>query len=450
VGLYTSLIKKEICPIIHLHLLKDKLEFMLEKVKIKEKKIDDYRKIILPSLLKEIKSLSKELKGLKVNLVNSTSKGGGVAEILNSLIPLLRDVKIDASWYVISGDKQFFNLTKEIHNALQGKDFLLTLDLRKKYRANMERISKEMKGMSPDVWVMHDPQTVGIIDYFPNLHPCISHIHIDTSFPNKDVWNFIMPFLLKYDKIIFSEKEFRQTDIPIEKTSIIPPAIDPLTEKNKVLSKKESKNILKDFGIDIKRPLISQISRFDPWKNPSGVVDAYKIAKKKIPGLQLALVGLLLASDDPEAAKVYHKVEKETKGDPDIFLFFNPDKLSNLTVDRFVNAFQTASDIILQNSTKEGFGLTVSEAMWKEKAVIGGNVGGIKIQIKDGENGFLVSSSKEAAEKIIFLFENPKIRKNMGKKAKKTVLEKFLMPRLLRDYMLLLKDIAYENKRKNR
>lgn len=415
---------------------------MLKEVKVGKKRISDYKGIVSSDILEEIGFLSKELKGIKVNMINSTPKGGGVAEILNSLIPLLRSVGINASWYTIPEDEKFFNLTKEIHNALQGKKYLLTKELKKRYKNHMQKTAEMAKDMSADVFVIHDPQPAGIIDYLPNICPCISHVHIDTSNPNKSVWDFIKPFILKYDRIIFSEKSFRQPDIPLDKVAIIPPAIDPLTEKNNPLSMVKAKRILRDFGIDTKRPLISQISRFDPWKNPSGVVRAYRMAKKEIPGLQLSLVGLLLASDDPEAAKVYHEVEKKTKGDPDIFLFFNPDRLGNLTVDRFVNAFQTGSDIILQNSTKEGFGLTVSEAMWKGKAVIGGNVGGIKIQIQDKENGFLVSSSNQAAKRIIELFNNPKLKVDIEKKAKKTVLEKFLMPRFLRDYMLLLKDVV--------
>lgn len=202
-----------------------------------------------------------------------------------------------------------------------------------------------------------------------------------------------------------------------------------------------SREILKSFGIDITKPLISQVSRFDPWKDPEGVIIAYREAKKKIPDLQLALVGLFLASDDPEAMKVFERVKKEAEGDKDIFLFSNPGQLGSLKVDRFVNAFQTASDVILQKSIKEGFGLSVSEAMWKRKPVIGGKAGGIKLQIKDGKNGFLVANSQEAAQRIVELIENPNLRKRFGKAARKTVKEKFLIPRLLRDYLKLFQKL---------
>ena len=203
----------------------------------------------------------------------------------------------------------------------------------------------------------------------------------------------------------------------------------------------EAKEILETFGINTNKLLITQVSRFDPWKDPLGVVRAYHLAKKKIPELQIAFVGLFLASDDPEGIQVFKQVKKQARGDPDIFLFSDPAQLGNLSVDKFVNAFQTASDVILQKSVREGFGLTVAEAMWKGKAVIGGNVGGIKLQIKDGKNGFLVSSPEEAAQRVVELLRNPKLREKLGKEARATVRKKFLIPRLLRDYLKLFKEM---------
>lgn len=223
---------------------------------------------------------------------------------------------------------------------------------------------------------------------------------------------------------------------------IFPPAIDPLTIKNILFLLSSSRRILRSFGIDTTRPLISQTSWFDPWKDPVGVIKSYRIAKKKIPGLQLALIGLLLSYDDPEAIKVFKEVKREVKKDKDIFLFLNPEQLGSIKVDRFVNAFQTASNLILQKSIKEGFGLVVAEAIWKQKTVIGGNVGRIKLQIKDGENGFLVSSLEEAARRIIELIENPELKMRLELEARKTVKEKFLMPRLLRDYLRLFKKLV--------
>ncbi|HDZ54196.1 MAG TPA: glycosyltransferase [Candidatus Nealsonbacteria bacterium] len=400
-----------------------------------------YKRVISDELFREVKSLAKGLKRLKVVMINSTPQGGGVAEILANLIPLMKGMGINANWYVIPPGKKFFGLTKEIHNALQGKEYSLSFQSRRLYHYHMERAAKLMLDMEADIWVIHDPQPLGIIHYLPDFHPSISHIHIDTSRPNREAWSFIEPFLLMYDRIIFSVKDFASKDLPRKKIEIFPPAINPFTNKNKPLSLKMAKSILRSFRINPKKPLVSQISRFDPWKDPLGVITAYKLAKKKIPNLQLALVGLFLALDDPEALKVFKETQRVAKGDPDIFLFSNPQELASLKVDTFVNAFQTGSDVVLQKSIREGFGLTVTEAMWKRKPVIGGRVGGIKIQIKNGQNGFLVSSPEGAAERIVQLIRDSRLSQDIGSAAHQTVKEKFLMPRLLRDYLRLFKEL---------
>lgn len=415
---------------------------MLPLVKTPIQKLEDYRGTISNRLFREIQELSKDLKGLEVNMINSTPRGGGVAEVLKSLIPLMKGVGLRTNWYVIPPGRKFFHLTKEIHNALQGKEYSLSFQSRRLYQRRTEQSAELMLDMKSDIWVLHDPQPVGIIHYLPNFHPSISHIHIDTSNPNEEARNFIEPFLVMYDRVIFSSKEFVFPSFPKQKIKIFPPAIDSLTEKNKTLPVSQAKAILESFGINTKKPLISQVSRFDPWKDPLGVIQAYYLAKKKIPDLQLALVGLFLAYDDPEAIKVFKEVEKETKGNPDIFLFSNPDQLGSLRVDRFVNACQTASDVVLQKSIREGFGLSVTEAMWKRKPVIGGRVGGIKLQIENGKNGFLVSTPEEAAKKIVRLIKNPELSKRLGEAGHQTVKEKFLMPRLLRDYLKLFKELV--------
>jgi trehalose synthase len=404
--------------------------------------LERYKGIIPDDLYREIKSLSKDLRGRKIVMINSTPRGGGVAEILANLVPLIKGVGLDAHWHVIPPGKKFFSLTKEIHNALQGKEYTLSFHSRRLYRYHMERAAKLMLDMNSDIWVIHDPQPVGVIHYLPNFHPSISHIHIDTSSPNQDAWRFLEPFLLMYNRIIFSTKDFVAKTLPKKKIVVFPPAINPLTDKNKPLKPNMAKTILKSFRINPAKPLISQISRFDPWKDPSGVIQAYKIAKKEIPNLQLALVGLFLAIDDPEAMRVFKEVQKESKGDPDIFLFSSPQELGSLTVDTFVNAFQAGSDVVLQKSIKEGFGLTICEAMWKGKPVIGGNVGGIKLQIKNGQNGFLVSSPEGAAKRIVQLLKNPTLSQKIGKAAQETVRKNFLMPRLLRDYLKLFRELT--------
>lgn len=417
---------------------------MLPVVKTSTQKLEKYTDLIPDRLFQKIKTLATDLKGLRVIMVNSTPRGGGVAEVLKSLVPLMKGVGIKASWHVIPPGRKFFSLTKELHNALQGKWFPLSFASRKLYQRYTEKSAELMLDMKADIWVMHDPQPVGVIHYLSDLDfsPSVSRIHIDTSNPNLEAWNFIKGFLLQYRKIIFSAKEFVHSEIPREKIVIFPPAIDPLIEKNRALSTFQAKTILKSFGINSDKPLISQVSRFDPWKDPMGLIKAYRLAKKKIPDLQLALIGLFLALDDPEAIKVFKEVKKESNRDPDIFLFSNPDQLGSLRVDRFVNACQVASDLVLQKSIKEGFGLSVAEAMWKEKVVIGGNVGGIKTQIQDGKNGFLVSTPKETAKRIVQVIENLPLREKLGRAAWNTVRKKFLMPRLLRDYLNLFRELV--------
>jgi len=416
---------------------------MLPQVRTKIKELRNYKGIIKDSLFSEITELARELKGLKVIMINATPKGGGVAEILNSLIPLMRGLNIDARWHVIPAGQIFSGLlTKEIHNALQGEKYNLPQSSRKLYLKHTEKLAKLLRDIKADIWVLHDPQPAGLVSCLPNLHPSISHIHIDTSRPNESAWNFIEPFLLQYDKIVFSLKDFVARSLPSRKVVVFPPAIDPLTKKNKALVLSKAKRILAKLGIDTKKPLISQISRFDPWKDPLGVIKAWRLAKKKIPDLQLVYAGIFLALDDPDAIKIFKKVEKVVKNEKDIFLFADPKYLGNLEIDAFVNALQVGSDIILQKSIREGFGLTVTEAMWKEKPVIGGKAGGIKLQIESGKSGFLVPSPEEASERIVQLIENPTLANKLGKAAKERVREKFLIPRLLRDYLRLFQQLT--------
>jgi len=414
---------------------------MLPKVETPIQKLEEYKGLTSEELFEEIESLAKPFKNLKIIIVNSTPRGGGVAEILKSLIPIMKGVGIRAEWYTIPPREDFFKITKEIHNALQGKEYTFPFWHRVRYLQHMERSAFLMRDMKADIWVIHDPQPAGVIFYLPHFHPSICHLHIDLTFPNHEAWNFFASSFRMYDKIILTSKEFIKKEIR-EKTITFPPAINSLTEKNKPIELKRAKMILENFGINTGNPLISQISRFDPWKDPLGVIEAFRLAKKKIPNLQLALVGLFLARDDPEAMKIFKEVERKAKGTPDIFLFSNPDQIGSLKVDVFVNAFQVGSNVILQKSIREGFNLSVTEAMWKGKTVIGGNVGGIKLQIENGKNGFLVSSPREATKRIVQLIKNPQLAEKLGEAARETVREKFLMPRLLRDYLKLFKELV--------
>ena len=413
---------------------------MLPLVKTNHQKLEDYKKLISGDLFREIIDLSKDLKGLRVFQVNATPRGGGVAEILKSLVPLMKGIGIESEWYTIPPREDFFKITKEIHNALQGKEYDIPFWHRVRYLEHIETSANLMREMKPDIWVIHDPQPAGVILYLSHFRPAICRVHIDLTLPNTEAWKFFAGIFGMYDKIVVSSKRFIKADIK-RKAVVFPPAIDPLSPKNQFLNPGFSKEILKGYGINPLRPLISQVSRFDPWKGFLELIEAYQIAKKKIPGLQLALVGFFLAKDDPEAMKIYNLVKKITEKDPDIFLFFDPEMLGSLKVHVFVNAIQTASSVIVQNSTREGFGLTLAEAMWKEKAVIGGKAEGIKLQIKNNKNGFLASSPRELAKKIIRLIKNPQLAEALGKEAKETVREKFLIPRLLRDYLKIFKEL---------
>lgn len=414
---------------------------MLPLVETQPQKLEQYRDLIPRELFEEIKTLAKGCRGLKVFHVNSAPRGGGVAEILKNLVPLTKGLGLEAEWYTIPPQNSFFEITKKMHNALQGKDYEFPFSARKKYMLHMARTADLMREMRPDIWVVHDPQPAGVIMFLPQFHPSIARLHIDLTSPNHEVWKFISSFLAGYDKVVVSSSDFIKKEIQGE-TTVFQPAIDIFSPKNQPLPIEEADETLRNFGINPDRPFIAQISRFDPWKDPLGVIETYRLVKKKIPEVQLALVGFFLAQDDPEAEKIYQKAQKKAGKDPDIFLFADIAKLGSLAVDIFVNTVQTAADVIVQKSIREGFGLTVAEAMWKEKPVIGGNVGGIKLQIKDGENGFLVSTPKEAALRIVQLLESPDLCKKMGEAAKKTVQENLLMPRLLRDYLRLFKEIV--------
>ncbi|KKU93992.1 MAG: Glycosyl transferase group 1 [Candidatus Jorgensenbacteria bacterium GW2011_GWA1_48_13] len=414
---------------------------MLPIVETRPQELEQYRSFISGELFEEIKNLAEGCRGRRVFHVNSAPRGGGVAEILKSLVPLMKGLGLEAEWYTIPPHNGFFEITKKMHNALQGKEYEFPFAARKKYMLHVARTAELMREMKPDVWVIHDPQPAGVAMFLPQFYPSISRIHIDLTSPNHEVWEFVSSFLASYDKVIVSSPEFVKKEIK-DSAVVFQPAIDPLSAKNQLLPLESANETLRSFGINPDKPLIAQISRFDPWKNPLGVIEAYQLAKKKIPDLQLALVGFIVAQDDPEAERIYRRVRKKAEKDPDIFLFADITKLGSLAIDVFVGTVQTAADVILQKSVREGFGMTVAEAMWKEKPVVAGEVGGIKLQIEDGKNGFFASNSKEAASRIVELIENPDLAKKIGEAAKTTVREKFLIPRLLRDYLRLFKELV--------
>jgi len=410
----------------------------LQRIKTEQRSLHQYKDFIPQELYEQITVLAKGLQSLSVVHVNSSAKGGGVAEILYSLVPLLDGLGINTSWYVIEAPDQFFEVTKFLHNALQGKRGDLTSSQKRIYLNWSQKIAKEMAEINGDIWVIHDPQPLATIKYLNGaIKPAVWRCHLDLSCPNKNVWRFLSQFVNQYDRFVFTLPSYIPYDLPKNRIFTSYPTIDPQNDKNKFMTLEEAKKLISVFGIDTKRPLVTQISRFDPWKDPLGVIEAYRIAKKKIPTLQLALVGEM-ASDDPEGEKIYKIALSEAVADSDIYLLVLPH--SNLVI----NAFQTASDIIVQKSIREGFGLTVTEAMWKGKAVIGGNVGGIKMQIDDGINGFLVESPKECAEKIVKLIKDQNLREEMGREAKKKVGENFLLPHKVFKWLLIFHDLSLE------
>jgi trehalose synthase len=409
---------------------------MLQKTQVEERYLKDYKDIILPALYDEIQSYAEKLKGAKVYHLNATAVGGGVAEILAGLVPLMKDLGIDAEWLTIPPDDDFFNVTKEMHNTLQGKKADLTPEQEGIYTRYNERLAKLMKDTKPDLWLIHDPQPAASIHFLNDRVPAIWRCHIDTTNRRESVWNFVKKFLDKYRYFVFSLEQFVPRDLDKKRVVVSPPAIDPLSVKNVAMEESEAKKVIGQCGVDPSRPLITQVSRFDPWKDPKGVIDAFRLARREIDGLQLAMVGLIIAHDDPEAFEIFDDVKEYAGDDPDIHLFADPENIP-VDNDTFVKAFQGGSDVIMQKSIREGFGLVVTEALWKGKPVIGGNVGGIKLQIENGVNGFLVGSSEEASEKAVYLLKHPEKLVEMGKNAREVVRRKFLLPRLLCDYLHL-------------
>jgi len=360
-----------------------------------------------------------------------------VAEILQSLVPLMRDVGLRAEWQVIEGSDEFFNVTKACHNGLQGMDIPFTEDMQRIWMEYNQKNAALFEG-DYDFVIVHDPQPAGLLKYHGRTggKHWLWRCHIDTSSPNSGYWNFFVPFINEYDAGIFTMKQFVGPGVKFGKLAIIPPKIDPLSPKNAPVPLETARQVLEKFGIDTRRPLITQVSRFDPWKDPLGVIDAYRKVKEEFPEVQLALVGSM-AADDPEGWSYLDKTVRHAGEDFDIHILHNFHGVGAFEV----GCFQTVSDVIVQKSLREGFGLVVTEALWKGKPVIGGNVGGIVLQIVDGQTGFLVNSVDECASRILFLLKNPQKTQEMGIAAREHVRENFLITRHLEDYLDLLLEL---------
>ena len=419
---------------------------MLQRVNYPKLCPERYSSILSPQLLEELSSLAGQFQGMRFVHANSTATGGGVAEILQSLVPLMESLGVSTERVVISPeDQDFFQVTKRIHNLLQGAPGALSQAELEVYFRCLEEVAGEIKrrDLEADVWFFHDPQLLPLAMMLPKKGNELRFwvCHIDLTAPNPETLDVLAPLTQYYDGLAFSLDEFVPEDIlgqyPVY---ITPPSIDPLTEKNISMPMEEARRIVSAMGIDPDRPLVTQVSRFDYWKDPWGVIDAFRRARQEVGGLQLALLGLSQAADDPEALGVLHSVKDYADGDPDVHLYFYPDNLPD-SIDRVVNAFQTSSAALLQKSTREGFGLTVSEGMWKGQPVIGGNVGGIRTQIVDGVSGFLIDSPQECGERIAELVRNEPLRREMGHAARERVRERFLLPRLARDYLAAVRSL---------
>ena len=405
---------------------------VLRQVNVGVKALADYHSIIARDLLVEIRELAASLDGLRVCHVNATSFGGGVAEILYSLVPLMNDVGLRADWRVMFGREEFFNVTKAMHNALQGAPRDITPDEQRIFERYNLVNAGGLDG-DYDVVIIHDPQPIGIRGNTSGLDTAkwIWRCHIDLSDPNPQALEYLRPMMAGYDAAVFHMPDYvPQGTIP--PPVIMPPAIDPLTPKNMALSAEDAAYIVHQFGLDIDRPLMLQVSRFDPWKDPLGVIDAYRAVAEHVPGVQLALVGSM-ATDDPEGWEFYNRTVDYADGDPNIYILSNLNNVGGIEV----NAFQTQAVAVIQKSLREGFGLTVTESMWKGRPTIGGNTGGIPLQIEDGVTGYLVDSPAGCAQRTLEIIENPDEAYVMGRRGKEHVRAEFLTPRLLRDWLRL-------------
>jgi len=386
--------------------------------------IEDYEQFVGAESVERVREKAKALKDLHVAHVNSTYYGGGVAELLSSLTLLMSSVGIKTEWRVIQGAPDFFSVTKKMHNALQGGQINLS-ELKREIYEGVVWENAVRNHLDHDRVIIHDPQPLPMIGHYEKKGPWIWRCHVDLTEPNRELWEYLAPFVEKYDAAILTLQEYRQELVTPQ--MFFMPAIDPFSIKNSQLSEEERQARLDYYDIPTDLPLVVQISRFDRWKDPEGVIEAFKLARGEIDAT-LVLLGNI-ATDDPEGEEVYQSLLGCQ--DERIIILARQDTA-------LVNALQSSAAVVLQKSIREGFGLTVTEAMWKGTPVIGGNVGGIRYQIEDGVNGFLVSSVEEAAQRMVQLIADEGLRERIGQRAKETVRERFLMIRLLEQYLDLL------------
>jgi trehalose synthase len=408
---------------------------VLNEVALGQKSLADYTHIVGKELTAQIRELAEPLKGKRVLHVSATAFGGGVSEILYTMVPLMRDAGLDAHWHVIFGKEEFFNATKLLHNSLQGAEETLTEEQWALFDEINAMNAADLEG-EWDAVIVHDPQPIGMRrGALEKGKHWIWRCHIDLSTPNPAPIARLLPLIEEYDATVWHLPDYVPAGVDHGKdgVNIIPPAIDPLSPKNMAFSPEDAAFVCRQFGIDVDRPLITQVSRFDPWKDPIGVIDAYREVTKEVPEAQLAMVGSM-ATDDPEGREFFQKTFEYADSDPDIKILSNLNNVGAIEV----NAFQSQSDVCLQKSIREGFGLTVTEALWKARPTVAGNVGGIPLQIEDGVGGYLVDSPAECAQRCVEILRDPALGKRLGQAGKEHARRQFLSPRLLRDWLDLL------------
>jgi len=400
------------------------------------KNIGVYRGIVGDEVIAEIYRKARTLYGMRVLHINSTYYGGGVAEILDSFVPLMNDVGVEVDWRTLRGTPDFFNITKKFHNALQGDSLNLTEIKKKLYIQTNEDFSTYCH-ITHDCVVVHDPQPLPLIRFYRKRQPWLWRCHVDLSNPHPQLWEFLKEFVLRYDLVIVTAEQYKKPRLPVEQR-VVQPAIDPLSPKNLDIPERTVAKHFRKFGITLDKPLIVQISRFDKWKDPEGVIEVFKLVRQEV-DCRLVLCGSM-ATDDPEGQQIYDRVRRRAnhlirRGD--VILVTSENHI-------LVNALQRKAAVVVQKSLREGFGLTVTEALWKGKPVVASRVGGIPLQIVDGTNGFLVDprDTEGFAERIVRILRDPELARYLGEEGRQVVKERFLITRLILDSLDLFLELC--------
>jgi len=411
---------------------------MLDSVDVGSSSLASYRGLAPDDLLDAVSHAARALRGARVLHLNATPYGGGVSELLRSVVPLLNDLGVAADWRIISGDEPFFQVTKTIHNGLQGAPVELADADKARYLATSRKNAAAFDTKGYDFIFVHDPQPAALLEFTGKGNArWIWRSHIDTANANAAVWSFLRPFLAEFDASVFTMAEFVPADLPTPVVEIIPPAIDPRNPKNLALPEATARQVLEWIGVRTDLPLVTQVSRFDPWKDPLGVIAAYRIAREEVPDLQLALVGSM-ATDDPEGWEMYRAIRGAIADDKRVHVFTNLVGVGNVEV----NAFQALSKLVIQKSLREGFGLVVAEALWKGTPVVAGRAGGIPLQMADDTGGLLVDSVEECARAMITLLRDEPRARALGASGRERVRRHFLIPRMVLDELSLMRRLA--------